>query len=116
MYKVDGTTITMTRGDTVTIQIEMKRGSETYTPQEGDVIRFAAKKPMLNMSRTEYVDPVPLVRKTIPNDTLILSIQPNDTKALAFGEYVYDIELTYANGNVDTFIAEARLIIAPEVE
>lgn len=116
MYRVDGTTITMTRGDTVIITVAMKRGSQTYTPQEGDVIRFAVKRAILNRGETAYVDQEPLIRKVIPNDTQELRLNPDDTKSLAFGTYAYDIEITFANGTVDTFIAEATLIIAPEVE
>ena len=47
---------------------------------------------------------------------MVLRINPADTKALGFGEYTYDIEITFANGDVDTFIHEARFILAPEVE
>lgn len=115
MYKVNGTTITMTRGDTVIIQIDLKRGTETYVPQEGDVIRFAVKRSNMNSTKTAFVDTTPVISKIIPHE-LILTLEPNETKDLPFRDYVYDIEMTYANGDVDTFIAEARLIIAPEVE
>ena len=43
-YSVDGTKITMTRGDTVRIQVAIDIDGEEYTPAEGDVVRFAAKK------------------------------------------------------------------------
>lgn len=56
-----------------------------------------------------------LIHKKIPNDTLILYLEPKDTKKLAFGNYVYDIEITFANGDVDTFI-RGEFGIEPEVE
>ena len=108
MYTVKGTTIRMTRGDTVLIQVGMTRNGSAYTPQEGDVIRFAVK----NQSYTGKV----LIHKVIPNNTLILRLDPADTRALSFGDYSYDIEITFSDGTVDTFIAEAKLTIAPEVE
>ena len=107
MYKVEGTNITLTRGDTLNVQITMKQGSRDYEPQNGDVIRFAMKK--------KYTDPEPLITKIIPNGTLRLHLDPADTKELDFGRYVYDIELTKANGDVDTFICESVFEIAKEV-
>lgn len=108
MIKIDGTSIKMTRGDTLKVSISMTdtEGNE-YTPVDGDVIRFAAKK--------RYLDEDTVIYKVIPNDTLLLVLNPEDTKELSFDTYVYDIEITFADGAVDTFIANARLIIAEEV-
>lgn len=116
MYKADGTTIRMTRGDTAIFQIGMTRNGETYTPQAGDAVRFSVKRSALNAYRTDFADDEPLIHIDIPTDTMVLRINPADTKALGFGEYTYDIEITFANGDVDTFIHEARFILAPEVE
>lgn len=91
--------ITMTRGDSASIPITLKRGGEDYTPVEGDTIRFAMKK--------AYKDPDDqvLVNKAIPTDTMILEIEPEDTKGLPMGkQYVYDIEFVSATGKVDTFV------------
>lgn len=108
MVNIDGTSIWMTRGDTLRATISMidEEGKE-YTPVEGDVIRFAAK--------LHYLDAEPKILKIIPNDTLLLALDPEDTKDLLFGQYVYDIEITFADGVVDTFIAQARLYITEEV-
>ena len=115
MYTVDGTTIRMTRGDTVAIEVGMTRSGSAYTPQADDSLRFALKHAKFTAARTDYEDAQPLITKTIPTDTMLLRIEPEDTAELGFGEYAYDIEITFANGDVDTFIAEARLVIAPEV-
>lgn len=104
MVKIQGTTITMTRGDTLIVNVEI----DNYTPQADDVIRFACAR--------SYVSSEVAIRKTIPNDTLTLRLDPADTKDLAYGDYVYDIELTYADGRVDTFIAGATLRLTEEVE
>ena len=103
MISVNGTTITMTRGDTVRIQIGIKDGNNDYTPQEGDVIQFTAKR-YLNATSAA-------ISKTIPNNTLILAFEPSDTNKLPYGSYLYDIQLTYANGDVDTFISGSLVLL-----
>lgn len=117
MVVINGTTITMTRGDTLVVDVEMESrvDGQPYIPVEGDSIRFALKTPKMTGGRTEYKDPEPLILKDIPINTCQLVLQPLDTKGLGFGTYVYDIEITMADGTVDTFIAEATLILSPEV-
>lgn len=107
MVNISGTKISMTRGDTLVVQIIMTRSGEPYTPAEGDVLRFALKHDILQCT--------PIIKKTIPNSNCLLQLDPNDTKNLTFGDYVYDIELTMADGSVDTFINNATLRLLPEV-
>lgn len=108
MYSINGNNITLTKGDTLRLTVGITNSDGTaYTPAEGDVIRFAAKR--------NYNDGTVVIRKTIPNDTLLLHLAPSDTKTLPVREYVYDIQLTYANGDVDTFISD-KLILKEEVE
>ena len=108
MVRIQGTTIEMTRGDTLRVYLTLKNcDGDDYTPAVGDVIRFAMKK--------RYSDSTPLILKNIPTDTLVLELNPEDTKNLQFAEYVYDIEMTYANGDVDTFIDRAKFKITEEV-
>ena len=109
--KISGTTITMTRGDTlrVTLELKDKDTGDAYVPQEGDQIRFAMKK--------TYDDPEPLIYKDIPIDSLELVLNPEDTKSLPQpSSYKYDIQITYANGDVDTFITKADLKLTEEVD
>ena len=114
MYKVNGTTITLTRGDTLLLLVKILRDGDEYTPVTGDSVRFALKSG-LNSTKTGMKDPDPLILKPIPIDTMILRLDPEDTKPLKFGKYVYDIEITFANGIVDTFIAEATFNLTAEV-
>ena len=65
--------------------------------------------------KKDYYDKEPLLLINIPIDTMILVITPEDTKSLEFGKYVYDVELTKANGDVDTFITKARIDLTEEV-
>lgn len=75
------------------------RDGEKYIPSEGDVVRFALKD--------GYGDNVPvLIHKVIPNDSLILRLESCETKEIMAKKkpYVYDVELTTANGYVDTVV------------
>ena len=109
MKKVTNNTIIMTRGDTCRIKLILTNsdGNE-FVPKEGDVIRFAAKK--------KYSDVEALIYIVVPNDTLILEIKPEDTKNLDFGTYVYDLQITFEDGTVDTFISKAILKLEEEVD
>lgn len=112
MVEVRGTTITITKGDdaTIAVQIFDSDGSE-YVPRTGDKVRFAMKK--------NYSDAEPVLVKDIPISTMELILKPADTKNLESGpvrgKYKYDIELTKADGTVDTFIPRADFIILEEV-
>lgn len=104
--EVNGNKVTMTRGDTLRLKVGIVVDDEDYTPSENDVVRFALKHSELNADKTDYTDKEPLVLKTIPNDTLILELEPSDTKTLGFGKYDYDVEITFEDGTVDTFISD----------
>lgn len=114
MVTVCGNAIYMTRGDTLRLQVDIMVDGEAYTPQEGDVVRFAMKHSALNRELTEYTDREPLVEKTIPNDTLVLELVPADTQDLGFGQYDYDVQITFADGTVSTFIS-SQLTLTKEV-
>ena len=95
--------ISLTRGDTFKAKVSITDSEgAAYVPNEGDKIRFAMKK--------NYDDAEPLLFINIPIDTMILEITPEDTKSLEFG-----VELTKANGDVDTFITKARIDLTEEV-
>ena len=113
--QVDGNKITMTRGDTLRVKVGIVVDGEAYAPQEYDVVRFAVKHSTLNSTQTEYTDAQPLVTKTIPNETLILELEPSDTKSLGFGKYDYDIQITFGDGTVSTFIND-KLVLTKEVD
>ena len=115
-YSINGNTITLTRGDTLRVLIEIEVDGEVYTPQNGDSVRFALKHKTMNSDSSEFTDEEPLILKDIPIDTMILQLDPSDTKNLGFGKYVYDVQITFADGTVCTFITKAPFKVTEEVE
>ena len=57
-----------------------------------------------------------MIVKDIPVSTMMLVLLPEETKRLNFGKYVYDIQLTRADGRVDTIIAKAAFKLTEEVD
>ena len=99
MISIDKETnkISLTRGDSATFLVELVDDKdEPYTPQDGDVIRFAMDK--------RFGVEEPLLVKYVDTETMSIYIQPEDTKHLDFGTYVYDIELTDQTGSVTTVL------------
>ena len=111
MVDISGTTITVTKGDTLDILVEiLLPDGSAYDVQPGDVIRFALKQ--------RYSDREPLLVKEIPHEGMDLRLEAEETEQLKAGgpPYVYDIQITLEDGTVDTFIDRARLIVTEEVE
>lgn len=108
-FKVRNNTIFLTRGDTFKAKITITYpNGNVYIPKEGDSIRFALKE--------DVEDKECLILRDIPIDTMLLVINPEDTKELEFGSYVYDLQLTKANGDVDTFITASKFKLTAEVD
>lgn len=110
MIEVDEKTgaITIVRGDSgyVTVPLfEIVEDAETgekveqpYTLQPGDTLRFAAAK------RYGSTEDECIIIREIEAPEMKLEFYPEDTKNLKFGEYKYDLELTTADGYVDTIL------------
>lgn len=113
--KVEGTSIYLTRGDSLTLEIGVQINKKTYVPVEGDTIKFALKRDKFKTDKSAYLDNEPLIEKEVSIDTMTLELDAADTASLAFGNYVYDLQITFSNGKVDTFINNAKFIILPEV-
>ena len=109
MLRIDGHKITLTRGDTLTITLTLKKNGQAYTPEEGDVIRFALARGYVGEPGYQLK-----LSKTIPNDTLTFTLSSQET-TLDYRDYNYDIEVTHSDGCVDTFIS-STLTITGEVK
>lgn len=104
--KKDGT-IKLTRGDSARISLSITfDDNATYTVQDGDVVTLSVKK---TTEDTRYV-----LQKKLGKD-LLFYIEPHDTKKIQFGRYIYDVQLTRANGDVYTIIAPSTFEILQEV-
>lgn len=104
----DTNAICITRGDSLTINVTLTDNEGyIYDPVEGDVVWFTVKK---SASAEDT-----LIRKQIDIGTLTLEIVESDTKNLAFGKYVYEVEVILTTGDHYTVIKNAPFIIMEEL-
>ena len=99
--------ITITRGDSGMQALRMRINKEVYSLYPGDQINFGVKK--------SYADKECLIKKTYTTNPFVLAIDPADTKNLAFGEYVWDLQFVSANGFTKTLLAKKDFIVTEEV-
>lgn len=99
--------IKLTRGDTAYLTVSVKTNDgEPYTVKADDVLTLTVK--------SDYADKEALIEKKITGDTTF-HIKPEDTKGLEFGIYVYDVQITTADGDNFTVIADKKFKVANEV-
>ena len=103
MYKVTDNQIYITRGDSAVLNLSI----EGYTPADGDEINFSVKK--------NCNDRNVLISKSIDPTAMTISITPEDTDSLEFGDYWYDVELRRAGGVVDTVIVPHNFVVGAAV-
>ena len=96
MYNVFLNNISMHRGDDAEFNVVVtdNTGCGEYTLQDGDSLKFSMKK---NMEDSGFV-----LTKNLNAEKLFIA--HNDTAGLDFGTYVYDIQITFANGRQQTII------------
>ena len=104
MRKIDNVKkeIYLTKGDSFPLKFTArnKETQEPYILQPGDIVRFAVKK--------TYKDPDPLFY--IDSDTYYITIEPEHTEDLQAGKYVFDVQLTFADGEKFTYIGETDTV------
>ena len=109
--KIQGSSISMTRGDSEAIKVTVKDTLGNVIPLvTGDTIYFTVRKNIL--------DPTKVIEKIITefdDGQALITIRPQDTNNLRFTAYVYDIQLTKENGTVKTIIPPSRFLITGEV-
>mgnify|MGYP007099005335 CR=1 FL=1 len=102
-------TIHLTRGDTARLLLGTVVNEVTgkdYPLSAEDTVTFTVKK-------TVY-DNEPAVQITVPGGAAI-HITPEKTQELSFGKYLYDVQLTTADGDVYTVIPPTTFEILKEV-
>ena len=108
--EINGTTITLPRGHSAWLKFQMfvkdddDSEEEEYILRPGDVCYFGMKE--------DVDDDEPLILKRL--DGYVLHLLPEDTEGLDFGTYTYDVNITYADGDRQTYIRKAKFKIDKE--
>lgn len=108
LYIDNDNTIHLTRGDTARISVPITN------EQTGTDYELTDKDTLILTIKKRETDSTSLLQKII-NGSSTFYIQPIDTKDLAFGKYVYDVQLTTEAGDVYTVIVPTTFEILKEV-
>lgn len=98
----------MTRGDNSYFDLEI-------LDLEGDIAELPEDTTITFTVKPNIYDNEPLITKDISLDALTVAILPEDTQNLEYGNYVYDVQVTYADGAIDTIITPTPFILTGEV-
>ena len=110
MQAINGNNITIARGDTLAFTVTVTKDGLPYTPQDDDVIRFA-----ISLGYEGEIGYRLMFTKVIDNELLTVKMTSEETKMLpSFRSYNYDVQITFADGVVDTFIS-GKLFVTGEV-
>lgn len=106
MLNCQNNTITLTRGDTAVLKLDIiDEQGIPYDVTDSDVVIFTLKRSVL--------DKAVVFQKSMVDGKI--TIQPQDTANLEYGQYFYNVELTKEDGFVATVIPPHRFVIAEEV-
>ncbi len=105
MVKIINNNIYITRGDTAKINFFIKDETGEEYDYSADTAIFTVRHRM-NSS-------FPVIQKTVTNGKIELTNA--DTQQLPFGEYVFDVELRKANGDICTVIVPHNFTVGGEV-
>ena len=108
MLNIEENYIELTRGDTARLNVYI----EQYMLRKGDIIKFTVKRSAVD---TDYlIQKIVEIEKDCANTEI--KLEPEDTKDLEFGKYVYDVEhICKETGDVSTIIPKNTLRITEEV-
>lgn len=106
MFNIYDNRITLTRGDTAVMGLEvLDTNSDAYEMQPGDVAVFTIKKNTVTKEK--------MLQKVFNADGLI-KINPEETQDWDYGTYYFDVQLTQADGTVQTIITPTEVYITDE--
>ena len=106
---VSGNALSMVRGDTEAIKVSVTEDGSARPLVEGDTVYFTVKRTLNTTEKS--------LQKTITSFTdgaAVINISASDTSSLAFGDYLYDIQINLADGTVKT-VVQSTLTLLPEV-
>ena len=110
MLSLSGNDITLTRGDSLSITIDIADSLGTpVTFETGDILYFTVKKSYSTREKS-------IQKKIISpsSSTIEIDILPIDTKILDYGTYYYDLQISDIHGKVFTPLL-GKFIISEEV-
>lgn len=99
MLRMSGKDIYLTRGDSASFNLVIYNGNSIYNLQEGDNVVFTIRQ---EPKKTPSI-PTPLLNKVFNNNVVVLN--PKDTNFLQYGQYKYDVQVTFSDGGVNTIVA-----------
>ena len=109
--KIQGTNISMIRGDSQSIIVSVKDKDDNKVPLiTGDMIYLTVKD---SVNTEEKV--LQKVVTQFEDGNATIEITPSDTNNIPFKTYVYDIQLNRADGTVNTIIPPSSFTIGSEV-
>ena len=109
--KIQGTNISMIRGDSQSIIVSVKDKDGNEVPLiTGDIIYLTVKH---SVNTEEKV--LQKVVTQFEDGNAIIEITPDDTKDIPFKTYVYDIQLNRVDGTVSTIVPPSNFTIDREV-
>ena len=102
---ITGTNISMTRGDSESVTVKCSDPFMT-----GDTVYMTVR---------EDAESLVLFQKTVEQfgaeGEAVIPIEHDDTEGLEFGDYMYDIQVTRADGTVTTLVKPARFTLTEEI-
>ena len=105
MQAIDNNIIYLTRGDTCVINLKVEDTEGNDYDYSGDTVLFTVKR--------NPNDKAIVIQKTFTDGKITLS--PDDTEGVQFGQYYFDVQLTKQDGTVDTVIPCSIMNIMAEV-
>ncbi len=119
MLKIKKNNISITRGDSAYITIDIIDGSgNAIIPGDGDVVRCQVRD-AVNDGNLLFEGEI--IKNVVTQDEeetvqIIWHIKPQDTRSADMTKsYVYDVQIEFSNGDVFTFIEAASFEIMDEV-
>jgi len=108
--KFIATTMEMVRGDSETVSVWLEDDNGHAPFVTGDTVYFTVKQDKFSTEKA--------FQKTVTtfvDGKAFVDILPADTKNMEFGRYFYDVQITFANGEVKTIVPCSQFVLKCEV-
>lgn len=104
--------IYMVRGDSesFTVRLRNRKTKEYENFVTGDTVYFTVKKTINDTDKE-----LQKVAETFDEGKAVFEILPQDTKEMAYGNYVYDVQLTDTGGRIRTILKYNTFTLEGEV-